>query len=81
MTTTLTYSEFTPVREALAELIGSLLDDADVGRIDLGSDPVAGGPLLRIHLRNFTALHRLSFPEEVDGVAVRLVVESYPLRG
>jgi hypothetical protein len=73
--------EFTPVREALAELIGSLLDDADVGRIDLGSDPVGGELQLSVHLTSFTALARLSLPDEVDGVAVRLVVDSYPLRG
>jgi hypothetical protein len=73
--------EFAPVREALAELIGSLLDDTDVGRIDLGSDPVGGELVLSVHLRTFTALQRLCLPDEVDGVAVRLVVESYPLRG
>ena len=73
--------EFAPVREALAELIGTLLDDADVGRIDLGSDPVSEELVLRVHLRTFAALSRLSLPDQVDGVAVRLVVESYPLRG
>lgn len=76
-----TYAEFAPVREALADLIGTLLDDADVGRIDLGSDPVAGGLMLRVHLHSFEALSRLSLPEAVDGVAVRLVVTGSPLRG
>lgn len=76
-----TYSEFAPVREALADLIGTLLDDADVGRIDLGSDPVAGGLMLRVHFRSFAALARLSLPQAVDGVAVRLVIDGSPLRG
>ena len=81
MSTTSTYSEFAPVREALGELIGTLLDDADVGLIDLSSDPVAGGTVLWVYLRSFVALHRLRLPDEVDGIPVRLVVESYPLRG
>lgn len=73
--------EFAPVREALGELIGHLLDDADVGLIDLGSDTVAGKPVLRVYLQTFAALQRLSLPEEVDGVAIQMIVQNYPLRG
>lgn len=65
------------VREALARLLGCLLDDADVGLIDLGADPGRGGPVLRVHVRDRAALSRLSLPAEVDGVPVRVIVADY----
>ena len=65
------------VREALGKLVGCLLDDVDVGLIDLGSDPGREGPVLRVHVRNDAALARLGIPAEVDGVPVRVIVADY----
>ena len=74
-------ASLTRMREALAKLLGGLLDDADVGLIDLGSDPGRAGPVLRVHVRNAAALSRLGLPAEVDGVPVRVIVADYRVGG
>lgn len=67
------------VRDALSL---RLLQNPDVSLVDIGLDPSAELPqqvVVRVHIRRAAAVENLDIPEEVDGVAVRVVVADYRL--
>ncbi len=67
------------VRDALSL---RLLDDPDVSLVDIGLDPqgqILDQVVVRVHIRRPAARERLAIPQEVDGVAVRVVVADYRL--
>lgn len=63
-------------RRARDRLAGQVTDHADVSLVDIGLHGSSSTPVLRVHVRGEEP-PRLSIPESVEGIPVRVVRGEY----